>query len=352
MSDRRRLPDLVADVGKILGRSREDIKPFLALLQDNWYDSVSSLRDTVVADLTDLGLPQRFAKELLNAAQQDKQSEDMQEPRGGSDRDNRRDRDHRKGDSKGKSSRSSRDDARDESCFNCGGNHYARDCPKAKGGKGKGKSRDCFECGGDHLARDCPKTRDRGDRGGGGGGGGVNGNRPSEKEYAHTHKITFDHENLDPKFPMCSRIIGKAGRNVQHIHQTTGAWVWCRGRGSGFDSGPGCDDPLHVVVQSDDKESLDEAIGITNDLVDTVLEQYAEWVSGGRGGEEDDDRDKQDGACFQCGGDHFIRECPEKGRSKGKGKGKGKSKGKGKGKGKRRDRDEDREGPASKRSRI
>lgn len=59
-----------------------------------------------------------------------------------------------------------------------------------------------------------------------------------------------------------------------------------------------------MVVQSDDKEGLDKAIEITNDLVDTVLEQYAAHTRG-----ESDDGVKDDEP-----------------RSSGKGKGKGKAK--------------------------
>eukprot|EP00428_Durinskia_dybowskii_P024995 CAMPEP_0170248610 /NCGR_PEP_ID=MMETSP0116_2-20130129/24100_1 /TAXON_ID=400756 /ORGANISM="Durinskia baltica, Strain CSIRO CS-38" /LENGTH=44 /DNA_ID= /DNA_START= /DNA_END= /DNA_ORIENTATION= len=39
-------------------------------------------------------------------------------------------------------------------CFNCGGDHLARECPEG-GGKsgGKGGGKGCFNCGGPHLAR-------------------------------------------------------------------------------------------------------------------------------------------------------------------------------------------------------
>ncbi|CAE8693536.1 unnamed protein product, partial [Polarella glacialis] len=248
-------------------------------------------------------------------------------------------------------------------CFHCGGAHFASDCTakgkggSSKGSKGKGKDSDadqrCFECGKkDHIARDCPSRQGEG-RGGGKGQDGV---RPSQREYEHVHKITFeDREVLDPKFPLGARIIGKGGRNTQHIKEVTGAYVWLRGKGTGsresFSSKVGekwegeADEPLHVIVCSDDLEGFQEAIDITTDLIETVYEQYAEWLE--TGGEREDSGPRGDISCHVCKGDHFARDCPERG-DKGKGKGKGKSKSKGKGKGKGRD---DHDEPPAKRAR-
>ena len=70
-------------------------------------------------------------------------------------------------------------------CFNCGGDHMARECDKAYDSQSKFRSssgRTCFNCGGGHMAKDCPEEynpdsehrpqRREGGRGRGGGGRG------------------------------------------------------------------------------------------------------------------------------------------------------------------------------------
>eukprot|EP00439_Symbiodinium_sp_Y106_P057877 s2451_g8.t1 len=79
-------------------------------------------------------------------------------------------------------------------------------------------------------------------------------------ENVQVHKITLaEGEQLDPRFPLVAKLIGKGGRNVKHISSTTGANVWLRGRGSGSkgeNAGEDSDEPLHIAIRSDDKDRL------------------------------------------------------------------------------------------------
>lgn len=310
----RRLEQLVQDAGKKLGRSREDVKPMLSTLQENWYDTIDSLREVNDTELRELGLPLRFAKELLTLVQQEsgggrRTSSPEPVPR----RDTKgKGKKGDRADSKGKGSSWDRDKGHEKDSYrddsSTGRNHAKEEKGKGKGkSSGKSKGKEDSDSWSNGKSKGKSKGKDKDDQ-----NAGV---PPSQREYKYTHKITFDIEEIDESFPLGARIIGKDGKNVQHIHAQTGAWVWLAGKGSrrgkkGKGGDKESDEPLHVVVQSDDKKSLDEAIKFTNDLVDTVLEQYAAHVRG-----EDVDVVKDDES--KTG---HTRERAEKGRGKGKGK--------------------------------
>ena len=100
----------------------------------------------------------------------------------------------------------------------------------------------------------------------------------------HTHKIFLDIDSPDPSFGLNGRLIGENGQNVKHIQDITGVTVHLGGQGSGDRASE--HEQLHVLLRSGDAPSLEEAIRITNDLLDTVLEQYTAWQGGRAQGQE------------------------------------------------------------------
>lgn len=61
----RHLQELVADAARAVGRSVDDVRPFLKLLEENWFDTVESIRTLGAKEIQDLGIPLRFARELV-----------------------------------------------------------------------------------------------------------------------------------------------------------------------------------------------------------------------------------------------------------------------------------------------
>eukprot|EP00440_Ansanella_granifera_P012783 gb/GFBE01013886.1/.p1 GENE.gb/GFBE01013886.1/~~gb/GFBE01013886.1/.p1 ORF type:complete len:146 (+),score=29.64 gb/GFBE01013886.1/:1-438(+) len=61
------LRELVASVGKKLGRKVEDVEPIADVLEDNWFDTIDSLADVTQEDMITMGIPLRFGKELLDS---------------------------------------------------------------------------------------------------------------------------------------------------------------------------------------------------------------------------------------------------------------------------------------------
>lgn len=130
--------------------------------------------------------------------------------------------------------------------------------------------------------------RDRDDRheGKGKGKNNVNG-----EEKAFVEVINLNIEDLDPRFPFGGRIIGKGGRNVKHIREHTGADAWLGGRGSGRlerDTNQESPLPLHIKVTAEDRDRLDQACKIASDLIDSVHEEYFDWLDGKQAAHEDD----------------------------------------------------------------
>lgn len=98
--------------------------------------------------------------------------------------------------------------------------------------------------------------------------------KTGKKVEQHQHKIFLEIVDPDPEFNLNGRLLGHNGQNVKHIEETTGARVVLAGRGAGEHQS---DEKLHVLLQCKDAASLAEAVRITTDLTDTILDQYTNW---------------------------------------------------------------------------
>eukprot|EP00435_Cladocopium_sp_Y103_P047669 s1542_g14.t1 len=399
----RHLQELVADAARAIGRSVDDVRPFLKLLEENWFDTVESVRTLGAKELQDLGIPLRFARELVLLAQRGGSGSGSgsgsslppppapapaapavpavlvpapaaagvgsgrsplappapartvpprhgtaaavpppqrgqpvplpkQQPRqpskgkgegtGGDQshkdwndwRNEKNDWERPERTEKGKNSHSSGKGKRPETKTGKGSTSewdawqsaQSAQSPKGKGkgyeedwqqhGHGKGRRE---HRGWEHYQREFSENAK--------GQSKHNAHAPS----LHTHKIFLDIEDPDPSFGLNGRLIGQNGQNVKHIREITGATVNLAGQGSGEGSS---NEQLHVLLQSQDAQTLDEAIRVTNDLIDTVLDQYATFQA--EKGDSLKGSGKQTGAnkktCHNCGErGHFAIRCPK-----------------------------------------
>jgi len=342
----RTLQDAVKAAGRSLGREWSDVQPFLKLLEENWYDTVESLRSIGISDLQALGIPQRFAKELLQTCEADAKVRALTPPR---------EKGKGKG-AKGKKERGEKgagksglaDSSSSSGVALATGGHTSTDNGKSKG-KGKGKSKDTAKGskGGKTKNKEHSAEADLHQYAQSQDGQSLE----SEREFQHVHKIQFEDDQLDEGFKLASRLIGKGGQNMKHIKNQTGASVWLCGRGSQqrYGKASDMDEPLHILVKSDDQEVLKEGVKLTNDLINTVMEEYSRYIGaddafeGVEGSQEAEDSEVADSSNYGQVG-HSEQEWPEKGGKGKKGKGK-KGKGK-KGKGKKGKHEWDGERPA------
>lgn len=88
--------------------------------------------------------------------------------------------------------------------------------------------------------------------------------------------IGIEEEN---KFRVVRRILGKAGQNMKHIAEETGAKLRLLGRGSGFLEGPvgsqqESADPLMLCISAPDKASYEQSKKLAGDLLEDIYTQY------------------------------------------------------------------------------
>ncbi|KAJ3044871.1 hypothetical protein HDV00_000153 [Rhizophlyctis rosea] len=81
----------------------------------------------------------------------------------------------------------------------------------------------------------------------------------------------------DRTFNVRAKIVGPGGQYVKHIQQETATKVQLKGRGSGFieiQTGEESPDPLHIHVTGTTQDNVDRAVGLCEDLVKTVKQEY------------------------------------------------------------------------------
>ncbi|KAL9157858.1 hypothetical protein ABFS82_08G030700 [Erythranthe guttata] len=82
----------------------------------------------------------------------------------------------------------------------------------------------------------------------------------------------------DPSFNIVSRIRGPNDQYVNHIMNETGATVLLRGRGSGYSENVKYEEtqqPLHLLLSSNDAKSLEHAKLLAENLLDTISAECA-----------------------------------------------------------------------------
>jgi len=164
------LRDVVLQVGTKLKRTEDDLAPYLQALEDNWYDTLDAIAEATVPLLMNIGLPQRFAVELLNLAQETLKPAAKAESTASHSREPQA-----QTESKGKGKSKSKTD----------------EVGKGKKGKGKGKGK---KAGREFL--DC--------------------------------RIPVDLTGIE--VPFKHRLVGAKGKNVHHIQDQTGATIEIAGR--------------------------------------------------------------------------------------------------------------------------
>ncbi|KAL0075357.1 hypothetical protein J3Q64DRAFT_1643337, partial [Phycomyces blakesleeanus] len=109
--------------------------------------------------------------------------------------------------------------------------------------------------------------------------------RRGERKFLE-HKIYVGIEG-SPHFNIRAKIVGPQGAYVKHIQNETGSRVQLKGRGSGFyetNTGVEAEEPLHVHISCSRQEGLDQAVNLTQNLIDTVKSEHERANPYGYGG--------------------------------------------------------------------
>jgi len=304
--------------------TNQDVSPWSQILEDNWYNSPEDLADTSPEELSSLGLPLRFAKDLLKAAQS---SSGRSESGGGKSRgkdwsresvkESGKGKDKGKDKGKGKGKEKKRfEQVLELEPVDPGYNMIS----KLKGERGQnvhhiqdqtgaqiwiradaGNSLRCEITGESRsainkawsLARELadvcyteyrqwleeqdggvkvsPKGATKGKRSREGKKGKGKDGKGKDREMQYTQTIELD--QYDAEFGFKGKLIGDRGRNVHHIQDQSDSKVWVQ------DEDPSS---LRVEVSAETEANLELAVKLCTDLIGTLGQEYESWLESGK----------------------------------------------------------------------
>lgn len=313
---------LLQDVGWKLGRKWDDVEPYWKLLENNWYKVPQDLVDTKPDELTALGIPLRFSKDLVAAALEASKGDgrtgfvmgkgkashkeaafvrkiDVETSEGfpmlaklkGEGGQNVKHIEEQTGAHVWVKLDSSKSDGQSLVCEISGdtreavnkANKLAQELVDTCNGEYaewlrtnqssfqfRGKqgwdrdARDSDRHGKNPLQRAVKAFWSDAQEG-------AAVTRRSQDEAGRKHKV-IKLEGIDAAFSCVGRLLGVKGRNVHHIQDQTGAKVWVQ-----EDAKDG-HNVVSVTVSSEHWKKLDTALKMCNDLVATVQEEYEKWI--------------------------------------------------------------------------
>ncbi|GFR90474.1 UPF0469 protein KIAA0907 [Elysia marginata] len=92
-------------------------------------------------------------------------------------------------------------------------------------------------------------------------------------------KLYVGLEHAPPNFDTKNKLLGPEGSYLHHIQVETGAAVSLRGKGSGFPDMSGADsiEPMHIHIEQQSLEGLQEAKKLAENLIQTVQQSYVSF---------------------------------------------------------------------------
>lgn len=90
-------------------------------------------------------------------------------------------------------------------------------------------------------------------------------NKALDCEFSHT----LDFQECDPRFTLRGRVLGKGGSKLKRVEEATGARLELQGRDG---------EDIHLLVGARSQDLLDNAVKAAEELMNEVMDDYAQWL--------------------------------------------------------------------------